>query len=59
MFKTIIKKERQVYYELDGSIKYGEWKEIERKEELFKQIKKNYKLLTKIINYKLIYFDKK
>ena len=36
MFKTIIKKERQVYYELDGSIKYGEWKEIERKEELFK-----------------------
>ena len=33
MFKTIIKKEREVYPQLDGTLKYGEWKEIERKEE--------------------------
>ena len=31
--KTIIKKEREVYCQLDGSISYGEWKEKEKKEE--------------------------
>jgi len=33
IIKTIIKKEREVYPQLDGSLKYGEWKEKERKEE--------------------------
>ena len=33
IIKTIIKKEREVYCHLDGSITYGEWKEKERKEE--------------------------
>jgi len=33
IIKTIIKKEREVYTQIDGSIKYGEWKEKERKEE--------------------------
>ena len=33
IIKTIIKKEREVYYQLDGTIKYGEWKEKERKNE--------------------------
>ena len=33
IIKTIIKKEREVYCQLDGSISYGEWKEKERKEE--------------------------
>ena len=32
---TVIKKERDVYYQLDGSIRYGEWKEKEKKEEKF------------------------
>ena len=32
---TVIKKERDVYYQLDGSIIYGEWKEKEKKEEKF------------------------
>ena len=33
IIKTIIKKEREVYCQLDGTITYGEWKEKERKEE--------------------------
>lgn len=33
IIKTIIKKEREAYPQLDGSLKYGEWKEKERKEE--------------------------
>jgi len=33
IIKTIIKKEREVVCQLDGSIIYGEWKEIERKEQ--------------------------
>lgn len=33
IIKTEIKKEREVYCQLDGSISYGEWKEKERKEE--------------------------
>ena len=33
IIKTVIKKEREVYCHLDGSITYGEWKEKDRKEE--------------------------
>ena len=33
IIKTIIKKERKVFCQLDGSIKYGDWEEKERKEE--------------------------
>lgn len=33
IIKTIIKKEREVYCQLDGTISYGEWVEKERKEE--------------------------
>ena len=33
IIKTSIKKEREVYSQLDGTITYGEWKEKERKEE--------------------------
>ena len=33
IIKTIIKKEREVYCHLDGTITYGEWKEKDRKEE--------------------------
>ena len=33
IIKVDIKKEREVYCQLDGSISYGEWKEKERKEE--------------------------
>ena len=33
IIKTNIRKEREVYCQLDGSISYGEWKEKERKEE--------------------------
>jgi len=34
IIKTIIKKEREVFCQLDGSISYGEWKEKERKEQI-------------------------
>ena len=33
IIKTIIKKEREVYYHWNGSITYGDWKEKDRKEE--------------------------
>ena len=35
IIKTVIKKERDVYYQLEGSIRYGEWKEIDKKDEKF------------------------
>ena len=41
IIKTVIKKERDVYYQLDGSIKYGEWKEKDKKEEIIKSNSNN------------------
>ena len=35
IIKTVIKNERDFYYQLDGSIRYGEWKEKDKKDEKF------------------------